>query len=205
MLHLALSAPQTTLLLAYQPERAAELVALHEAAHLDLARQMAASGVPAMMAMDNLDSAFHPPSHIEQCSALFYEQVSRICHEYDSAFFIHACGRQRANLALIASLGVDGLEGVAFPPLGDVELDEAMRLSGERLIVTGGISAKEYDLLRSRREIFDYVRDLLLRMEPYAHRFVLAASCVTPFNAPWESILHFRDAWQEYGRLSGGS
>ena len=202
MLHLAFSAPETTFLLLDHPERAAELIALHEAAQLDLVRQMALAGVPAMIAMDNLDTAFHTPEYVEQCSASFYEKASRICHEHGSTFFVHACGRQRANLALIASLGVDGLEGVAFPPLGDVELDEAMRLSGERLILTGGISANQFDELRSRREIFEYVRSLLDRLRPYAHRFVLAASCNTPYNAPWESILHFRDAWQEYGALS---
>jgi len=201
MLHLALGGPQATFLLVDQPEQAAELVAMHQATHLDLVRQMAEGGVGAMMAMDNLDTAFHPPRHVEQCSASFYEQASRICHEHGSVFFIHACGHQRANLGLIASLGVDGLEGVAFPPLGDVELDEAMRLSGERLILTGGISATEFDRLRSRRQVFEHVRDLLRRMRPYAHRFILAASCTTPYNAPWESILHFRDAWQEYGEV----
>ena len=78
-----------------------------------------------MMAMDNLDSVFHPPPYVEQYAASFYEQASQICHEHGSTFFIHACGQQRANLRLISSLGVDGLEGVASPPLGDGELDEA--------------------------------------------------------------------------------
>ncbi len=204
-LHLALGAPQTTFLLVDEPQRAAELVAVHEAAQLDLVRQIAAAGVPAMIAMDNLDTAFHPPQHLEQCSASFYEQASRICHAHGSTFFIHACGHQRANLAAIAALGVDGLEGVAFPPLGDVELDEAMRLSGERLILTGGILAPQYDHLRTRAEIFAYVRDLFARLRPHAHRFVLAASCATPYNAPWQSLLHFRDAWQAYGDTGDGA
>ena len=201
MLHLTLGAPQTTFLLAFQPERAAGLLALHEAAHLDLVRQMARAGVRVMMAMDNLDSAFHPPQYVEQYSASFYEKASRICHEFGSLFFIHACGRQRANLKLIAGLGVDGLEGVAFPPLGDVELDEALKLAGERMIVTGGIGAHEFERLRTRQEVYAYVQDLFARLSPHAHRFVLAASCMTPYNAPWETIEYFRDAWLEYGEL----
>ena len=44
------------------------------------------------------------------------------------------------NLKLISSLGVDGLEGVAYPPLGDVELDEVMKSTTDRFIITGGIS-----------------------------------------------------------------
>jgi hypothetical protein len=98
-------------------------------------------------------------------------------------------------------LGVDGLEGVAFPPLGDVELDEAMRLAGDRLILTGGISAAEFLRLQTRQGVFAYVHDVLGRLRPYAHRFMLAASCNTPRTASWETIYYFRDAWREYGEL----
>jgi uroporphyrinogen decarboxylase len=198
---MALSPVETCYLLVDAPERAKQLMDLHEAAMLELARQMATAGVKVMMAMDNLDTMFHPPRLVEQCSASFYEQASRICHEHGSQFFIHACGQQKANLGLIASLGVDGLEGVAPPPLGDVELDEAMRLSGDRMIVTGGISAIEFERLKTREAVFGYVRELFARMTPWAHRFVLSASCATPFSAPWERLLDFRDAWREYGGL----
>lgn len=201
MLHFAMNPIQTCYFLADDPDRAAELTAVHEEAMLDLARQIAASGAKAMMSMDNLDTQFHSPTLVERYSASFYEQASRLCHEQGSRFFIHACGQQRANLPLIASLGVDGLEGVAFPSLGDVELDEAMRLSGDRLIITGGISALEYERLKTREAVFAYVRELLARMAPYAHRFVLAASCTTPYSAPWDMLRHFRDAWLEYGAL----
>lgn len=201
MLHFTMGPEQTTYLLVDQPQRAAELLALHEAAQLDLVRQMVTAGVPAVMSMDNLDAAFHTPAYVERYSASYYEQASRICHAHGSLFFIHACGRQKANLARIASYGVDGLEGVAFPPLGDVELDEALRLSGDRLIITGGISAMETDRLRTREAVDRYVEDLFRRIRPYAHRFVLSASCATPYNAPWDTLCWFRDAWLRFGEL----
>ncbi len=198
MLHFLLNPVEATYLLADHPERADELLRIHEAAQLDLVRQMAATGVPAMMSMDNLDTMFHPPHFLDRYCARYYEQASRICHEHGSTFFIHACGQQRDNLARVAALGVDGLEGVAFPPLGDVELDEAMRLTGDRFIITGGISAMEFERLTTREAVFAYVRGLSRRMKPYAHRFMLSASCNTPVTAPWERILWFRDAWREY-------
>ncbi len=201
MLHYAMNPVQTCYLLFDQPERAAELTALHEEATLELVEAMAAAGVPVMMAMDNLDTQFHPPPLVDQYSASFYERASRACHAHGSLFFIHACGQQRENLARIAGLGVDGLEGVAYPPLGDVELDEAMRLTGERFIITGGIIGPEYNRLASRDEVFAYVRALFDRIRPYAHRFMLAASCSTPYTARWETLVHFRDAWREYGTL----
>lgn len=201
MLHLDLGPEDTTYLLIDQPDRAAELLAVHEKSQLELVRQMAHAGTPAVIAMDNLDAAFHSPTYVQQYSASFYEQACRICHEYGSAFFIHACGQQRANLKLIASLGVDGLEGVAYPPLGDVQLDEAMEMTGDRFIVTGGISAAEIDQLQTREAVYRYVRRLFEQVKPYAHRFIFSASCNTPITARWDQLVWFRDAWREFGQL----
>ncbi|MGA3325181.1 MAG: uroporphyrinogen decarboxylase family protein [Terriglobia bacterium] len=199
MLHVVLGPLKTTFLLADYPDRATELLALHEAAMLDLVGQMAEAGVQVMMSMDNLDTSFHPPRYVERYSAPYYEKAAALCRRHGSLLFIHACGQQRRNLKLIASLGVDGLEGVAFPPLGDVDLDEVRRLAGDRMIVTGGISAMEYKQLGTQDEIFAYVRSLFARLRPYAHRFILSASCGTPYTAPWEKIVHFRDAWRQCG------
>ncbi|MBM3859862.1 MAG: hypothetical protein FJ395_09460 [Verrucomicrobia bacterium] len=196
LLHFAAGADKAVYLLADYPELCREAMAAHEAVQLDLVRQMIASGVRVMMSMDNLDTMFHPPHYVEQYSASFYEKAARLCHENGAAFFIHACGQQRALLPLIGSLGVDGLEGVTPPPLGDVALDEAMRLSGDRLIITGGISAAEFRRLTTRQAVFDYVGELFARMKPFAHRFVFSASCNTPYTAPWETIKWFRDAWK---------
>lgn len=201
LLHLMMGPENTTYLLMDYPERAAELLRHHEEAQLDLVGQMADAGVKVMMSMDNLDTAFHPPAYVELYSASFYEKAACRCHASDSRFFIHACGHQKDNLALIAGLGVDGLEGVSYPPFGDVELDEAMRLSGDRLIVNGGISPIEYDRLKTRAEVLAYVRQLFERLRPYAHRLVFSASCNTPYTASWDMIRHFRDAWKEYGAL----
>jgi len=198
MLHLAAGADQAVFLLEDHPERCADWMRVHQAAQLDLVRQMLDGGVRAMIAMDNLDAAFHPPRYLERCSAGFYEQAAAQCRAAGAVFFIHACGRQRAVLPLIAALGVDGLEGVAYPPLGNVQLDEALRLSGERLIITGGISALETEKFQTRDEVRRYVEDLLRRLEPYRHRFMLSASCNTSIRTPWRVIEWFRDAWREW-------
>lgn len=201
MLHLLAGPVAATYLLADYPERMQQLLALHEQKQLDLVRQMAGAGVKAMMSMDNLDTMFHPPHYVEKYSASFYEKAAAICHHKGAVFFIHACGKQKDNLSLISSLGVDGLEGVAFPKLGDVELDEAMGLTGDRFLITGGISAQETKHLHTSKEVFAYTKDLLDRMEPYANRFMLSASCNTSIETSWDTIKRFRDAWLEYGDI----
>ena len=198
MLHFAMGPIDTTYLLMDHPDRVMELLGIHERAQLDLVEQIAAAGVPAIMSMDNLDTMFHPPNQVEKYSASFYEKAAGVCHSHGSNFFIHACGQQKDNLKLISSLGVDGLEGVAYPPLGDVELDEVMELTTDRFIITGGISASETTNLTTKKQIFDYIEQLFRKMRPYKHRFMLSASCNTAIETPWDTIKYFRDAWIKF-------
>ena len=201
MLHLVLGPIHAVYFLMEQPERAKAILALHEKAQLDLVRQAMEAGARVIMAMDNLDTMFHPPDYVEQYSASFYEKASSICNEAGGSFFIHACGNQKENLKLISSLGVDGLEGVAYPPLGNVELLEALEMTSGKFIITGGISAMETRDLQSAAEVDAYVKKLFTRLKPYKNRFMFSASCNTAVNTPWETIRFFRDAWLKYRDL----
>lgn len=201
MLHFLAGPIISTYMLTDFPDRTKHILSLHENAQLNLVKQMMEAGVNVIMSMDNLDTMFHPPAYVEKYSASFYEKAAALCHNNGAAFFIHACGKQKDNLPLISSLGVDGLEGAAFPPLGDVELDEMMRITGDRFLITGGISAMETRNLTTGQEIFKYVKDLFERMKPYADRFILSASCNTPIDTKWDTIKYFRDAWMEYGNI----
>ncbi len=91
-----------------------------------------------------------------------------------------------------------GHEGVAYPPLGDVKLDEAMEITHDKFIITGGISAIETANLTTKADIFDYTKNLFKEMKPYANRFVFSASCNTSIETPFEIICWFKEAWEEY-------
>jgi hypothetical protein len=202
MLHLAMGPVNTVYFLMEYPERARELVELHEAAQIRCIEQTVKSGVRVIMAMDNLDTMFHPPDYVKEYSSSFYKKASEICHSNGAKFFIHACGQQKDNLKLISGYGVDGLEGVASPPLGDVMLDEAMSLTRNDFIITGGISAMETRDLKTKDEIFNYVEKLFRKMLPYKSRFIFSSSCNTAIDTNWETIKHFRDAWLNFRDMS---
>ncbi len=201
MLHFCVGLIDTTYLLVDHEEQALELMQIHEQRQLQLLKQMLNAGVKVVMSMDNLDASFHPPVYVEKYSASFYEKASALAHQYKSRFLIHACGQQKTNLPLISSLGVDGLEGLVYPPLGDIEMEEALKMTHDRFIITGGISAHETRNLTEKKEVFDYVKNLFERVRPYSNRFILSASCNTAIETPWETIKHFRDAWSEYNTL----
>jgi hypothetical protein len=195
MLHFAMGPVNTVYFLMECPEQARQIMELHEKAQLSCIAQCVENGVKAVMSMDNLDTMFHPPDYVRDYSSSFYIKASEICHSYGATFFIHACGQQKDNLQLISSYNADGLEGVAFPPLGDVMLDEAMQISGNDFLITGGISPMETRDLKTREEIFDYVEKLFRKMVPFKNRFIFSSSCNTSIDTSWETIKHFRDAW----------
>lgn len=198
MMHFTMGPVNTVYFLMEYPELAKEVVVLHEEAQLRCIEQTVKSGVKVIMSMDNLDTMFHPPDYVEEYSSSYYRRASEICHSNGAKFFIHACGQQRDNLKLISSYGVDGLEGVASPPLGDVMLDEAMEATHDGFIITGGISAMETRDLKTRDDIFEYVEKLFRMMLPYKNRFIFSSSCNTAIDTSWETIVNFRDAWLEF-------
>ena len=198
MFHLAMGPVNSVYFLMEYPDNAKQLLTLHEKAQLDIITQCAENGVKVLMAMDNLDTMFHTPDYVREYSASFYFRASEICHAHGAKFMIHACGQQRDNLELISSLGIDGLEGVASPPLGDVMLDEAMALTHKGFIITGGISVMETRDLKTREEVFRYVERLFKKMVQYKDRFIFSASCNTSTDTSWETIINFRDAWLNY-------
>jgi hypothetical protein len=198
MFHFAMGPVNTVFFLMEYPDRAKELMELHEKAQLDCITECVDNGVKTIMSMDNLDTMFHPPDYVSEYSSSYYKKASTICHSAGAKFFIHACGQQNDNLRLISSYGVDGLEGVASPPLGDVMLDEAMAMTHDHFIITGGISAMETRDLKTREEIFKYVEELFRKMVPYKNRFIFSSSCNTSIDTKWETIKYFRDAWLQY-------
>jgi uroporphyrinogen-III decarboxylase len=198
MLHFAMGPVNTVYFLMEYPEQSKLLLALHEKAQLDCIRQCVENGVKVVMSMDNLDTMFHPPDYVKEYSSSYYEKASAICHAHGACFFIHACGQQKANLELISSYHVDGLEGVASHPLGDITYVEAMENTRDNFIITGGISAMETRDLKTKEEIFNYVENLFRNMLPHKSRFIFSSSCNTAIDTSWETIKHFRDAWLKY-------
>ncbi len=198
MFHFTMGPVNTVYFLMEYPEKARKLVELHEEAQLACIEQTVSNGVKVIMSMDNLDTMFHSPDFVQEYSSSFYKKAAEICHRYGARFFIHACGQQKDNLRLISSYGVDGLEGVASPPLGDVMLDEAMLETHDGFIITGGISAMETRDLKSRDEIFTYVERLFKKMLPYKNRFIFSSSCNTSIDTSWDTLKNFRDAWLNF-------
>jgi len=198
-LHFAARADNAIYLLYDHEKEMQELMEIYAEKALKLIQEMVASGVKVVCSMDNLDSLFYPPDMFERYCASFFKRGAEICHEAGAYFFSHACGRQRDILDQVIASGLDGLEGIAFPPLGDIELWDA-RNAGEHFIVEGGLSAVQLEGEVTRQDAERYVKDLFDKMRPF-DRFIFSMSCNTSILTKWDTLRYFRDAWLKYGAL----
>lgn len=149
------------------PERCQELFEIFTAKVLSVAKQAVLSPAQVFCTMDNLDSQFHSPALIRKFALPFYRALADVFHGQGKWLFSHACGRLWALRELIAEAGLDGLEGIPHPPIGDLPLPEGKRIH-PRFIVNGGMTAHEteIDTPDARDRIFAYVRSLFAAMRP---------------------------------------
>ena len=104
-------------------------------------------------------------------------------------------------MTLVGKSGIDCLEGLTPPPLGDVPLHQARSMTGnENFTVNGGMDTPHLELREAAEAgIHHYTRELFASMGDKRH-FVFASSCSTPAITPWQNLISFRDAAREYGR-----
>lgn len=185
------------------PDEMRELARIHEKKALALIQNVVDNAdADIFISLDNLDSAFYPPRFYEDYCRDFFRQAAEIVHSRKKLFVVHACGRNRALLPLVGASGVDCLEGITPPPLGDVELREARKLAGsENFTVNGGMSSPNQEITQvAEARLHEYTRCLMDSMGDKRH-FIFASSCNTSVATPWENLIHFRDAAREYGAL----
>ncbi len=142
---------------------------------VEVAKQAAKSPAQVFCTMDNLDSLFHSPILFRQFALPFYQTLAEIFHSEGKWLFSHACGRLWALRELIAEAGLDGLEGIPHPTIGDLPLPEAKKIH-QRFIVNGGMTAHETEINTpdARDLIFAYVRNLFAAMQPL-DRFIFSS------------------------------
>jgi uroporphyrinogen-III decarboxylase len=185
------------------PEEMEALARIHEEKALRLIERIVDEpDAQVFISLDNLDSAFYAPALYRRFCQDFFAKAAEIIHSRNKIFVVHACGHNRALMRLVGDCRVDCLEGITPPPLGNVRLCEARRLTGyASFTVNGGMDSTHLELRDdAERALHEYVRELFAGMGD-KHHFIFASSCTTPVSTPWENLLSLRDAAREYGSL----
>jgi hypothetical protein len=116
-----------------------EMIAALEEKLQALAAQVAGLAGSLILAPDNLDGQYISPRVFREHLDNSYRRSAGTAHAHGKHLVVHVGGPSRRILSLLTQAGVDGVEGIAGPPQGDVSLAEARQLAGPGLTLWGGV------------------------------------------------------------------
>ena len=113
--------------------------------------------------------------------------------------YCHTCGAIGDRLEMIIDTGFNGLECLDPPPLGNVELADAVRRIGRRAFIKGNIDPV-HTLLRGTPAQVE--ADVIRRLETgmTARGFILSTACAVAPDTPAENLMLLRELVEKYGR-----
>jgi hypothetical protein len=207
ILHWLAGIERTVFFAADHPAEIAELVRTYEHKRLVLVKRVVKlPGTLVFTSGDNMDSITYTPSSFEEFIGRSFTQIADIIHGEGKLLFSHACGRLAEILKLLKEAGVDGLEGMAPPPIGDIGFGEARRLLGDHFVLQGGMTYFEEKCsvpgsnFETRKRISQRVADLFTQL-PHKRSFIYGSGCCLDPGANYENILALRDACWQYGTM----
>lgn len=123
------------------------------------------------------------------------KNIDRIKETTGSAPGIHICGKSKELWldvvdAGVSNFSIDNIEG----------LEEAKRIMGDRVIITGNVPPVDVMYLGTKEDIFESVKESIRKGHDSPKGFILSTGCQIPMNTPIEKIEMFMDAANTYGR-----
>jgi len=93
---------------------------------------------PGLIAVENTSTALISPALYRRYSLPQIRDYARIAHAHGKKLVLHMCGHLRALLPILAETGMDAMNALTPPPVGDVPFDAALDALGENLVILGG-------------------------------------------------------------------
>ena len=204
MLHWLMGPERATLAVMDEMEKCQEMFEVHTQKTLDfidgVCDRTSYDETPLLMSNDNLDAMLMPPAWFDLVLFDHYKKVSQRVHERGRLFSVHSCGNNWDLRECIRDSGIDMMEGLTPPPLGNFPLHMARQEIGEHFVVEGGMYCAHQELKKGAKEAIDaYSRQLFEEMAD-CDRFIYSSSCQTSPNTPLDNLYYFREGCFTYGR-----
>jgi len=129
----------------------------------------------------------------------FEGRLAKAVRSEGAAIYTHTCGAIGDRLDLIQQAGVSGIECLDPPPLGDVDIDEAVELLKGNIFIKGNIDPVNTLLRGDSRKIEEEV-NTVLRAAEKTKGFILSSACSVAPPAPPDNIKYMVDLCHNYVR-----
>lgn len=178
------------------PDKAIRILERLSLGAATLGCMQARAGIDALL----ISSAFAGGGFI---SKRFYEKfelpylqriVSQVKREFpELPVYVHTCGAIGDRLDLMLQTGIDGIDTLDPPPLGTVDLSEALQQVGKKVFIKGNVDPVNTVLLGRPADVYAAARERVEMAGP-GGAYVLSTACSVPPGAPPENITQLRRA-----------
>lgn len=144
-------------------------------------------------------SSFISPDVYQQMVAPSIKRIAIGLREKRVFSYIHNCGFTNDRLELEADTGVDGIECMDPPPLGNVELADAKQRVGNRIFLKGNIDSVNILYRGTDQQVRDEIIRQL-RIGKLGGRYILSSACSIAPEVPPERIHWMVALAEEWGR-----
>ena len=132
-------------------------------------------------------SSFISRNHYREFVLPYESQIAEAIQDEGGYVYTHTCGSIGDRLDLIFESGVQGIECLDPPPLGDVELEDAVATWGDRFLIKGNVDSVNTMLTKSPEEVFiDAKRCLTIGSQ--SRGFILSTACSISPHVPTENV-----------------
>lgn len=144
-------------------------------------------------------SSFISPQFYQDFVLPLIQRITFALKDENIFTYLHTCGFINDRLELMAKIGVDGIECMDPPPLGDVELSEAKRRIGNKLFLKGNIDPVNILYSGSEEEIVNAVRENISAGAANGG-YILSTACSVSPDTPKEKVKLLVETGIKYGK-----
>ncbi len=142
-----------------------------------LAVEMCGTGIDAIkISSPFAGSGFISPEYYKTFVLPFEKEIAQAVRSKNIHIYTHTCGAINDRLELMFDAGINGIECLDPPPLGNVELDDAIKRIGKKGFIKGNIDSVNILLNGTEEEIIDDVRKRV-NIGGISKGFILSTAC----------------------------
>lgn len=161
-------------------------------------RKLVASGADVIEVAGNLAGSSVGPAFFRNHVMAYENEVIRAIHATGAPIIYHNCGTTARVMDLYNEMEIDCLGYLSPPPLGDVELADALRVLRPGMAIRGNIDQVDFMVSATPAQVAERVRDVVELAKPRGN-LILSTTDFFFDGTPYANIEAFSAAGHTYG------
>jgi uroporphyrinogen decarboxylase len=158
-----------------------------------LAVEMCSTGIDAIkISSPFAGSSFISPTDYEEFVLPYEKEIAAAINGEGIHVYTHTCGSINDRLEMMFEAGISGIECLDPPPIGNVELEDAIARVNDKGFIKGNIDSVNL-LLRGSKEEIILDTEKRIKLGANARGFILSTACSIAPEVTRENIMVLRE------------